>query len=154
MNLSTDLKADLYRQCITYVNQRINTARQALNEAQESANAEEKSSAGDKYETGRAMAHLEREKALGQMNEGLKLKAALEKVSMENTDVVEVRLGSIVFTNKTNFYLTISAGKLLSGGVEFIALAPASPMGALLLGRKKGDQFVFNNQTWVIRDIK
>jgi len=153
MSLSNDLKADLYSQCMAYVNQRIDTARQALNDAQESANAEEKSSAGDKYETGRAMAHLEREKALGQMNEGLKLKAALEKVSMENTDV-EVRLGSIVFTSKTNFYLTIGAGKLLSGGVEFIALTPASPMGALLLGRKKGDQFVFNNLTWVIKDIR
>ncbi len=153
MILSNDLKADLYSQCLAYVNQRIDTARQALNEAQESANSEEKSSAGDKYETGRAMAHLEREKALGQLNEGLKLKASLEKVSIENTDE-EVRLGSIVFTNTTNFYLTISAGKLLSGGVEFIALAPASPLGALLMGRKKGDQFVFNNQTWLIKDIR
>jgi len=152
MSLPTDLKADLYNQCLAYVNQRIDTARQALNDAQESANAEEKSSAGDKYETGRAMAHLEREKALGQLNEGLKLKAALEKVSSANTSV-EVCLGSIVFTDKNNFYLTISAGKLLSDGVEFIALAPASPIGALLLGHKKGDQFVFNNQTWVIKDI-
>jgi len=151
--MPNDLKADLYNQCMAYVNQRIDTARQALNEAQESANAEEKSSAGDKYETGRAMAHLEREKALGQLNEGLKLKAALEKVSLETTSV-EARLGSIVFTNTTNFYLTISAGKLLSGGVSFIALAPASPLGALLMGRKKGDQFVFNNQTWVIKDIR
>jgi len=153
MSMPNDLKVDLYSQCMTYVNQRIDTARMALNEAQESANAEEKSSAGDKYETGRAMAHLEREKALGQMNEGLKLKAALEKVSLENTSV-EVRLGSIVFTNTTNFYLSISAGKLLSGGASFIALAPASPLGALLIGRKRGDQFVFNNQTWVITDIR
>jgi hypothetical protein len=38
--------------------------------------------------------------------------------------------------------------------LEFIALAPASPLGALLMGRKKGAQFVFNNQTWVIKDIK
>jgi hypothetical protein len=153
MSMPNDLKVDLYSQCMTYVNQRIDTARMALNEAQESANAEEKSSAGDKYETGRAMAHLEREKALGQLNEGLKLKAALEKVSLETTSV-EVRLGSIVFTSTTNFYLSISAGKLLTGGTSFIALAPASPLGALLIGRKRGDQFVFNNQTWVITDIR
>jgi hypothetical protein len=153
MSMPSDLKVDLYSQCMTYVNQRIDTARMALNEAQESANAEEKSSAGDKYETGRAMAHLEREKALGQLNEGLKLKAALEKVSLETTSV-EVRLGSIVFTSTTNFYLSISAGKLLTGGTSFIALAPASPLGALLIGRKRGDQFVFNNQTWVITDIR
>ena len=41
--------------------------------AQESANAEEKSSAGDKYETGRAMMQIERDKAAQQLNESMKL---------------------------------------------------------------------------------
>jgi hypothetical protein len=35
--------------------QRIGTAQEDMNRAQEAANSEEKSSAGDKYETGRAM---------------------------------------------------------------------------------------------------
>jgi hypothetical protein len=35
--------------------QRINTAQAAMDRAQEAANSEEKSSSGDKYETGRAM---------------------------------------------------------------------------------------------------
>ncbi len=140
-------------QCVEYVTQRIETAQQALCYAQESANAEEKSSAGDKYETGRAMAHLEREKALEQLNESMKLKLALEKVSQ--TSVADrVTLGSIVFTNANNFYLAISAGKLICEGVEFIALGPTSPLGVLLLGRQKGDQFFFNKQTLVITSIQ
>ena len=153
MNLSKNLKSILYTQCMDYVMQRIETARQSLNHAQESARAEEKSSAGDKYETGRAMAHLEREKALEQLNEAIKLRSALEKVSQ--IDVSDrVSLGSIVLTDTYNFYLAISAGKLNYEGVEFVALAPASPLGAILLGRQKGDRFIFNKQTLVITEIQ
>ena len=42
------------------IGQRMTTAKEAMQQAQESANSEEKSSAGDKYETGRAMGHLQR----------------------------------------------------------------------------------------------
>jgi hypothetical protein len=153
MGIPKNLKAILYLQCMEYATQRIDTARQALNHAQESAHAEEKSSAGDKYETGRAMAHLEREKALEQLNEAIKLKSALEKVNLANASE-RVGLGSIVFTDASNFYLTISAGKLMSDGIEFVALAPASPLGVVLMGRQKGDQFIFNKKTLVITEIQ
>jgi transcription elongation GreA/GreB family factor len=136
-----------------YATQRIDTARVALNYAQESANAEDKSSAGDKYETGRAMAHLEREKALEQLNEATKLKSAMEKMSL-TYESDRVRLGSIVFTDTLNFYLAISAGKLIIHGVEFLTLTPASPLGVNLMGLKKGDRFIFNKQTLVIAEIQ
>lgn len=153
MDLPRNLKPILYMQCMEYVMQRIETAKQALSNAQESANAEEKSSAGDKYETGRAMAHLEREKALEQLNEAIKLKSALEKVNQTNASD-RVGLGSIVFTNTCNFYLAISAGKLSAHGLEFVALAPVSPLGTILVGRKKGEQFIFNKQSLVIAEIQ
>lgn len=148
-----DLKISLYRQCMEYATQRIDTARMALNYAQESANAEDKSSAGDKYETGRAMAHLEREKALEQLNEATKLKSAMEKMSL-TYESDRVRLGSIVFTDTLNFYLAISAGKLIIHGVEFLTLTPASPLGVNMMGLKKGDRFIFNKQTLVITEIQ
>jgi transcription elongation GreA/GreB family factor len=148
-----DFKASLHRQCMKYATQRIDTARVALNYAQESANAEDKSSAGDKYETGRAMAHLEREKALEQLNEATKLKSAMEKMSL-TYESDRVRLGSIVFTDTLNFYLAISAGKLIIHGVEFLTLTPASPLGVNLMGLKKGDRFIFNKQTLVIAEIQ
>jgi len=148
-----DFKISLHRQCMEYATQRIDTARMALNYAQESANAEDKSSAGDKYETGRAMAHLEREKALEQLNEATKLKSAMEKMSLTYQSD-RVRLGSIVFTDTLNFYLAISAGKLIIHGVEFLTLTPASPLGVNLMGLKKGDRFIFNKQTLIIKEIQ
>ena len=41
------------------LDEKIQVALQAMKAAQESANAETKSSAGDKYETGRAMGQIE-----------------------------------------------------------------------------------------------
>ena len=43
------------------IKQRIAAATLAIENAQSAANAEEKSSAGDKYETSRAMSHLEKD---------------------------------------------------------------------------------------------
>ena len=44
-----------------HLDQRIQNSLAAMQAAQESANSESKSSAGDKYETSRAMGHLDRE---------------------------------------------------------------------------------------------
>ncbi|MCU0369347.1 MAG: 3-oxoacyl-ACP synthase, partial [Cyclobacteriaceae bacterium] len=71
------LKQCLFQYCTEFVNRRIENARLASESAQDSANMEEKSSAGDKYETGRAMAQLENEKALQQLAEANKLKSLL-----------------------------------------------------------------------------
>jgi transcription elongation GreA/GreB family factor len=148
-----NLRLELYSQCLAYANQRIGTAQQALDHAQESANTEEKSSAGDKYETGRAMAHLEREKGLQQLSAALKLKDVLDKIDPTSSSD-RVTLGSIVITNSGNFYLAISAGQLKVGDTEFIALSPASPLGALFNHKHVGDQVDFNKRNFLIHKIQ
>jgi transcription elongation GreA/GreB family factor len=145
------LKIELYAQCVLFVNQRIANAQHALSDAQQAANGEEKSSAGDKYETGRAMAHLEREKAAQQLNEALKLAEVLGKIKQEATAIIG--LGSVVITNAGNFYLSISAGKMEVAGIDFIALSVVSPIGALLMNKKVGEKFIFNKQSFVIQAI-
>lgn len=56
-----DCKKRLQKKCIEIIEERITTIRMAMNDAQASANNEEKSSAGDKYETSRAMSHLQKD---------------------------------------------------------------------------------------------
>ena len=50
------IKFRLHAACQTFIEQRMAAAAQAMQAAQESANSDTKSSAGDKYETGREMA--------------------------------------------------------------------------------------------------
>ena len=118
---------------------------QSMNNAQAAANEEGKSSAGDKYETGRAMMQIERDKAAQQLEEALKLKKVLDGLDALIISKA-VRLGSVVKTTNYNFYLSISAGKFLIGKEEYIAVSPISPIGKLLLNLKEGDQFVFNKK--------
>ncbi len=146
------MKAQLLALCVDYVNQRIATSKQAMDDAQAAANEEGKSSAGDKYETGRAMAQIERDKAAEQLNEALKLKNVLDGLdSLIVND--SVRLGSVVETTNSNFYLAISAGKLLIEGNEYLVISPNSPIGKMLLNLKVNDTFRFNSKEEIVRRI-
>ncbi len=148
-----EIREQLFEKCVSYVNQRIATAQLEINYAQASANAEEKSSAGDKYETGRAMAHLERDKAAQQLQEAIKLKASLEKVNPSGGNEM-VELGSVVTTTHGNFYLAVSAGKLQINDFNVFALSAASPLGQELMHKKVGDQFIFNKKSFEILKIQ
>ncbi len=152
MKLPADIKQKLLARCFEYVDQRIETSRQAMNDAQASANEEGKSSAGDKYETGRAMAQIERDKAAQQLEEALKLKSVLDSVNPTLTNEA-VTLGSLVVTESDRFYLAISIGKAKVDGFDFLIIAPTAPIGQALLKLKKGNQFSFNKKTQVIQEI-
>jgi transcription elongation GreA/GreB family factor len=133
-----NLRQRLLLQCQTVVQQRIASAGEAIRMAQESANEEGKSSAGDKYETGRAMAQLEIEKASGQLAEAKKLEQALEKISVDVVSAV-VKPGSLVITNGGNYFISIAAGKLIVDNEMWFAISAGSPLGEKLVGRREGD---------------
>ena len=103
------MKKKLYELCLAFVDQRLGHIEQANATAKESANDETKSSAGDKHETGRAMAQLEQEKNAQQLNEALALREQLNKIDpLQRSSSIQP--GSFVKTNLGNFYISISAG--------------------------------------------
>jgi transcription elongation GreA/GreB family factor len=150
--IDRSIKVELHSLCLNYVEQRIETAQKAISIAQASANEETKSSAGDKYETGRAMAQLEIEKNSAQLADALKLKATLSQIK-PNQHTATAQLGSIVITSQGNFYLSISAGQLNVNGTEYFAISPVSPIGTRLMGIKKNEQFIFNNKSYQVIDL-
>jgi hypothetical protein len=148
----SDLKKELHQLCINYVRERMDTATQAINAAQQAANEETKSSAGDKYETGRAMAQQETDRNQAQLNEAHKLIVALNHI---NVGVVSKTAlpGSLVITNNGKFYIAISAGTLLLNGEAYFAISPASPIGLILSGKKAGDEFSLNGKQYRVERI-
>lgn len=148
-----NIKHELYNLCQVYLQQRIQTAKQAIEEAQQAANNETKSSSGDKYETGRAMMQLEIEKDSVQLSESLKLKQALDQISIDNSST-SVHPGSLVVTDQAVFFIAISVGKLTLHGKTYLAISPASPVGIKLLGLKLNDSFTFNDRTYVVQEIQ
>lgn len=146
------VKSNLYRLCLEYINKRIASIQETIKESQESADEETKSSAGDKYETGRSMMQLDMEQHATRLAEAVKTRDELEKIgSVQNADAVLP--GSLVTTDKNSYYISISAGKIDHDGKTYFCVSASSPIGAKLLGLKKGDSFSLNNITQRVQDV-
>ena len=148
----SDLKKELHTLCINYVQNRIDTAMQAINAAQQAANEETKSSAGDKYETGRAMAQQETDRNQAQLNEANKLMVALNHINVSASSKTALP-GSLVITDNGKFYIAISAGTLIINGEAYFAISPASPIGLSLSGKTVGDEFSLNGKQYRVESI-
>ena len=138
-------KPALYALCHAFIEQRIGAARTAMRAAQESSNSETKSSAGDKYETGREMANAERDRNAAHMQQAQQLQAELARISPDAA-CDTVRPGALVITSLGRFYISISAGKLALDGPEIFAVSVAAPVAVALKGRRAGEEAAFNGK--------
>jgi hypothetical protein len=151
-SLQKDIKSLLLNKCVEYVDRRIFTIQNAIDEAMLSANDDTKSSAGDKHETGRAMAQLEQEKNSRQLQEALDLKNILLKIDPDKRSTI-VSLGSIVITNRGNFYIAIAAGNIVIDDQQFFAISAVSPIAIKLKQAVLNEEFEFNGLSYKIKKI-
>jgi hypothetical protein len=145
-------KNTLKQLALAIIEQRIDTARQAADSAQQAANQEEKSSAGDKYETGRAMGHLQKDMHAGQLAAHLKDLATLQAV---NTDTLYAapRNGAFISCSGFSFFIAAGLGRQLVNEQTIFFISPYAPLARLLEEKRAGDSFPFNGVTTVITDI-
>jgi hypothetical protein len=148
----SNIKQQLYNQCIAYIKNRMSEAEHAFKDAEKAQNDDTKSSAGDKYETGRAMMQQEKDRNTIQLNEANKLMVALNLVSTKGTSKIAEN-GSLVITDNGKFYIAISAGALVVDGESYFAVSAASPIGIKLKGLKAGDGFVLNGKGYRVLEV-
>ena len=137
------IKPALHALCHVFIEQRIAAARTAMQAAQESSSSETKSSAGDKYETGREMANAERDRNAAHMQQAQQLQAELGRISPD-APCDTVRPGALVHTSLGLFYVSISAGRL--EGHDVFAVSAAAPVAVALKGLRAGQEAVFNGK--------
>ena len=147
-----NLKEALYNNCKEFVEKRLQNVEEVISSNQKALQTETKSSAGDKHETGRAMLQLEMEKAGQQLAGITKMKEILAKIDISKTSK-NAHLGSIVYTDKANYFLSISAGHLTIENTNYFAVSVSSPIGKLLLGKQKDETISFNGNVFKILDI-
>ncbi len=152
MQDSQPLKNALFNACLEFVDSRLNAITHTINEIQVSLTSETKSSAGDKHETGRAMLQLEREKAGNQLAEIKKTKEILFKIDVLKS-ISQVGLGSVVYTNKANYFIAISAGELTVNNTKFYAISAQTPIGKLLMGKAVNSKIKFRDDVFILEKI-
>lgn len=146
------IKQSLIEQCEEFVQQKIDVSEKLMNEAQESANNETKSSAGDKFETGRAMMHAERDKSAQQLSEAMRVKMKLDLLKRTSTSD-KIAFGSVVMTSFGNYFISISAGRVVVDNEKYFAISPQAPLAQMLLQKKAGESIEFNGQEIKIEEI-
>lgn len=146
-------KETLYTYCLEYANLRLTGIQEELARVQASANEETKSSAGDKYETGRAMAQNEIERGTLQRVEAEKLLTTLTKLNPSHTTNVAAK-GALVTTSKGTFYIAISLGSVKLLDKTYFVVSGDSPIGKLLIGKKAGESINWNGSRHEIVKIE
>lgn len=147
------LKEKIYHSCCELVQQKIDAVQKNLQELSDSAGNETKRTAGDKHETALAMLQIEQENNTRQLNELLQQKAVLEKLDASLQTEIAVR-GSLVHTSKGIFYISLGLGKLKVENETVFSVSPDAPLGKLMLMKKMGDAFQFNNTVYEIISVE
>lgn len=117
----------------------------AIFNVQNAANEESKSSMGDKYETGRAMAQNDRAMLENQKNELLKDITTFENINFEQ-ETEFVKSGSLVQTSIGYILVSVSLGKIMEDGISVMLISSASPLGTELSGKKIKDIVTMNGR--------
>jgi hypothetical protein len=145
-------KMRLMQQCIALIEKRIAANATAITNAQDAANSEEKSSAGDKYETSRAMSHLEKDMHSRQLAANRTELAALLNIDcsvLSNT----IKTGSLIQCTTCSFFIAAGLGKINFEGTDVYLLSPNAPLAAMLFKKQQGDLFSFNKMELLIEVV-
>lgn len=145
MNNTPD-KVEVIRIVKAAIAESASEAKKAMDEAQESANSESKSSMGDKYETGRAMAQLDRDLYAQRYDQIIAELEVLERIGENPPVSVNAKPGSMVETTVGCVFLAVSLGILKVGGQPVLAVSGQSPLGRAVLGKAAGDTFIFQGR--------
>jgi hypothetical protein len=134
------------------IGERITITKKAIDNAQQAANSEEKSSAGDKYETGRAMNHLEKDMHSRQLAEHIKELAMLRDI---NTDIIyhSSATGAFIHCAQSSFFIAAGLGKQIVDGNIIFFLSPHAPLAKILQHKKAGEHFLFGGKDVQIIEI-
>ncbi|MES2519632.1 MAG: transcription elongation factor [Bacteroidota bacterium] len=146
------MKSTILQYVKTYLDQRMQTSLDAMKAAQESANGESKSSAGDKYETSRAMGHLDRDMHARMYQQTLEERKLVERID-ETAPFRKGALGAFLKTSMGDFFLSVSIGQVDFEGKNVMIISPQSPIGALLMGKAVDDKFSFRGKEAVIEEV-
>lgn len=149
---SVQIKKELYYKIQDILDERIKQARTAIASAKESRDNDTKSSAGDKYETGRAMMQQEMDKNEAQLAKAHLLKKTMAHINPE-TECLKVELGSLVFTNLGTYFISIGLGLVDVGKEKIYSVSLVSPIGKFLHKKITGEQATFQGRTFIIDHI-
>ncbi len=138
--------------CIGICEEKLADLGKELDHLKESAASDTKSSAGDKYETGREMITQEKEKLAGMQEQQAMHLRMLNTIDPEK-QVSSVQLGALVRTSTGIYFLAAGLGQVKEGDDTYFVISQAAPIAQAMLGKKAGDQCFFKGRTIELLEV-
>ena len=138
--MTLDEKIALFEHCKNVLENRMSELEKAMADAQESANSEEKSSAGDKYETGRAMSQIARDMSAKQLHQAkIDYKELMQLWPLTEQQLVQK--GALVqLSNGQTIFIATSLGLISVDQQKIAVVSVKAPVATQLMGKKKSDE--------------
>jgi len=140
-------KSEIHSTLCYILEKSVEEARREYILAKESRDSDTKSSAGDKFETGREMMQREMDKISALIDSTQNSLKKLNHLATETAKVVCE--GSLVETDQGIYYISIGFGKL----DEVYAISVESPLGSILKGKKIGESVEMRSKKITIKSI-
>lgn len=145
------LKIKIIEKIKKEIEDKIRDTKLNFEQAREARNSDTKSSAGDKYETGREMIQIEMNKLQGLLDQ---YNTQLNMInSIERKENQLVKMGTLVKSTQGLFFIGLGLGKLTCEELDFFAISLDSPLGALLKSKQKGDFYEIAGKKYQILDL-
>lgn len=147
-----DFKKQLIDLCKDTVRRRIDLLSYDIDALKESLETENKSSVGDKHETGRARMQSEQEKLAYLMAELKEQASVLDRIDpSRSTD--RINSENLVVTDRNIFFIAVPLGRVELGDQVVNVISPSSPLARRMIGLKAGQSLEFNGVVYDIRHI-
>lgn len=151
--MNQHFKQNIYNFLLNLIEERIEIAQSNIKNTTESRDGESKSSAGDKYETGRSMMQIEQQQNEQQLSKAIQLKLQLQQINLEKV-YQTAAFGSLVYTNFGNYFIAIGLGEIKIKNEMVFVVSASSPIGLQLLNKKKDETFQFFNKEFQIIGVQ
>jgi len=149
MNVS---KKELVDHCRELLIAKESTLKTELKIIREAASNETKSSMGDKYETGKEMLQQEENKLISQLKLISDQLVTLVRIDHEKVSE-KVELGALLSTDDSNYFISISFGKVEFNGEVIFLISSLAPLAKLFAGKRQGEEITFNGINHRIQTI-
>lgn len=147
-----DIKLQLFKHCTDYIEKHIEIIRHAVSEAQQAVNGESKNTAGDRYETERAMKQRETELFGKRIDEAMKQHQILQIINASK-QYSSVQPGALVSTSIGSFFIAISTDEVVIDDIEYCIISIDSPICQAMINKNIGEAFLFRGKNITINEI-
>lgn len=148
-----EFKSSVYQSVFDLLTEREKLLSEELTSLNLSISEDTKSSAGDKYETGREMIRQEIGKVQKQHHQTKIFKQQIQQFFEQEKSSSQVNEGSLLQYGGDWLFISVSLGQVKVNDEKVFLLSKASPLGQALLGKNKLDQVNFRGKTKQIEEL-